>query len=346
MVVREGEPYNAEPPPELLRASFITPKELFFSRNHAPVPEVNPASFELVVDGLVERPLCLSLDALHTQFGRAELVATLLCAGNRRTELFELGPIPGEVPWGNEAISTAHWAGVPLREVLAAAGVLPPAQHVAFLGLDQIAKADTTFGFGGSLPIAKALRPEVLLAYEMNGEALPPLHGFPLRVVAGGYIGARSVKWLAHIHVQAAPSDNYYQAHAYKLFPPEATPETADWEQAPMLGPINLNAVIMQPLPHETVRAGSVGVRGHATPAEGASITRVEVSPDGGGPWVAARLVGTATLELAAGEHELVARAYDSHGHTQPADPRTTWNFKGYMNNAWHRVRITVTSDE
>jgi sulfite oxidase len=161
---------------------------------------------------MVHSPFDLSLEELRAAFPVATVMATLQCAGHRRKELAALRPIPGEIPWGAETMSTAIWRGVPLREVLLAAGLVPAAGHVAFLGLDQMERGGEPFGCGGSIPIAKAMSAETLLAYEMNDEPLPLLHGFPLRAKVAGYIGARSVKWVTNSHVQAHPSTNYFQA--------------------------------------------------------------------------------------------------------------------------------------
>lgn len=352
LIVREENPYNAGTPPELLRQAFVTPAELFFARNHAPMPQVDPARHRLTVTGMVKEPLQLSLDALRDDFSRVTITATLQCAGNRRQELMAIEPIAGEVPWGPEAIGNAIWTGVPLREVLLAAGIGSDTRHVAFLGLDQVEKKGRRFGFGGSIPLEKAMAPEVLLAYEMNGQPLPPRQGFPLRVVVPGYIGARSVKWLAEIILQAKPSDNYFQAHAYKLFPPQTQAETADWEHGLMLGELPVNAVICGPSEGETVPAGRVTVQGYAV-SGGRRIERVDVSTDGGETWVTADLADDsgpwawrfweARLELAPGPCQFIARAWDSAANTQPEDPKKIWNFKGYMNNAWHRVKVRVS---
>jgi sulfite oxidase len=260
--------------------------------------------------------------------------------------------IPGELPWGAEAIGTAEWAGVPLRDVLARAGVAPRAAHVAFTGLDEVERQGGRFGFGGSIPIEKALSPEVILAYEMNGKPLPPLHGAPLRVVAPGYIGARSVKWLAELKVQAAPSENYFQAHAYKLFPPSVCAANVDWGGGLMLGELSLIGVICAPAPGARLAAGPALVHGYAFAGGGRSIERVDVSADGGATWQVAALLGErsrwawrrweAWVDLAPGAHRLVARACDSAANFQPEDPRQLWNFKGYMNNAWHRIQVIV----
>ena len=132
------------------------------------------------------------------------MTATLQCAGNRRAGLMAIRDIPGEAPWGPGATGTATWTGVALADVLALAGPRPGAAHVGFEGADSCPEASPPQRFGGSIPLDKARRPEVLLAWAMNGEPLPPVHGAPLRVVVPGYIGARSVKWLERIEVARA----------------------------------------------------------------------------------------------------------------------------------------------
>ncbi|MFP3948098.1 MAG: molybdopterin-dependent oxidoreductase [Longimicrobiales bacterium] len=377
-VVHQDEPRNSEPSLQRLTGDYLTPSDLFFVRSHAPVPEVDVDSFRLRVGGQVVNELSLSLEDLRRNFEEATTVATLQCAGNRRDELMAVREIPGEVPWGAGAIGNARWTGARLRDVLSAAGIEtarpgdpeagsgtnaasgsgsgpePDARHVAFTGLDQIEKDGEVFGFGGSIPLEKALDPSVLLAWEMNGEPLAPDHGFPLRVVVPGYIGARSVKWLGEITVQSRPSDNYYQARAYKLFPPEVGPETVDWTAGLMLGELPVQAVVTRPAPGEEPEAGSVRIRGYALSGGDRTIQRVDVSSDGGLSWTVANLTDgedrpgswrfwEAELDLPAGEHELVARAWDSSANTQPEHVGPIWNFKGYVSNAWHRVRVRVT---
>ncbi|HTE03946.1 MAG TPA: molybdopterin-dependent oxidoreductase, partial [bacterium] len=179
----------------------------------------------------------------------------------------------------------------------------------------------------------------------------PPVHGFPLRVVVPGYIGARSVKWLRSVAVAAAPSENYFQAHAYKLFPPSVRAHTADWNAGVTLTGPPVSAVICAPRQGQRLQAGHLSTTGYAF-AGGRQIARVEVSADGGVHWETARLVGDAypwawrfweaSLRLRPGRHEIVVRAEDSAGIGQPADPAAVWNFKGYVNNAWHRVTVEV----
>ena len=350
MIIRSEQPLNAEAPLDLLPRNFITPTELFYIRNHGSMPEVDTERYRLSVTGMVQQQMRLSLNEIRQNFSKSTVTATLQCAGNRRQDLMEVAPIPGEEPWSAGAIGNAEWSGALLTEVLQAAGVYPEVRHVAFTGLDEIEMGDQSFGFGGSIPIEKAMSPEVLLAYEMNGEPLTPGHGFPLRVVAPGYIGARSVKWLANIRVQEEPSSNYYQTHAYKLFPPQVDEETADWSKGLMLGELSVNSVICQPANEETLPAGPVSVRGYAVTGGDRSVERVDVSIDGGESWMSADLLEEkdpwawrlweASVDLDPGEYELVARAWDSAANTQPELSEQIWNFKGYMENSWHRVRV------
>src|SRR5213078_2560083 len=149
---------------------------------HAAVPEIDPAAWRLHVRGLVERELDLSLTTLREAFRVREVTATLQCAGNRRAGLIAIREIPGEAPWGPGATGTATWTGVALADVLALAVPLPEAAHVGFEGADLCASAEPVQPFGGSIPLDKACRPEVLLASRMNGKPLPPVHGAPLRV--------------------------------------------------------------------------------------------------------------------------------------------------------------------
>jgi sulfite oxidase len=352
MLVHEKQPFNAEPPLGCLRRSFLTPRDLFFSRNHGSIPELDPDSYRLSVGGMVEEELELSMEDLR-EFPKEELVAVMECAGNRRNGLMVVAPTPGETPWGAGAVGNARWAGVPLREVLLRAGVGENAAHSAFSGLDEVEGKSGSINYGGSVPLHKAMGTEILLAYEMNGEPLPREHGFPLRVVVPGYVGARSVKWLSGIVLQESPSDNYYQDHEYKLFPPDVTEETVDYSEGLMLGEMQVNAVICDPEGGEDLVAGSVPVRGYAIAGGGRRVERVDVSADGGRTWVQADLAEGAddpwawslwegTVELDRGEHRLVARAVDSAATTQPATAEEIWNFKGYANNSWHGVQVVV----
>lgn len=338
-------PLNGGPRLEDLIQSFVTPVPFFFIRNHGTIPMINPSSYRLLVDGMVKTPLVLSLEDLHKTFPRRTLAATIQCAGNRRRELYKIAPIPDELPWGAEALGNATWSGYPLADILEEAGVLSGASHIAFTGADQIEKNEKVIPFGASISLAKGQSPEVLLADSMNQAPLTLAHGAPLRVVVPGYIGARSVKWLARITVQDHPSRNFYQDRAYRLFAPEITPKTADWDTAPMIEQIPVNAAICVISKGAQVKAGRLLIKGYALGQGMIPLARVEVSPDGGKHWLAARLLAEQApwawclwevdLPLDAVPGPLVVRAEDQLKNTQPRLLKTVWNFKGYLNNAW-----------
>ncbi|TDC65907.1 sulfite oxidase [Actinomadura sp. GC306] len=350
MVVHDHDPFNAEPPRTALAGHRTTPHDTFYSRNHGPAPEIDPAAYRLTVDGLVRDPLDLSLDQLRERFEEVEVTATLQCAGNRRTGLMEVRDIPGEEPWGSGATATAHWTGVRLADVLVHAGLHPEAAHIAFAAPDVSPLPDPPEPFGGSITTAKAMSPEVLLAWTMNGEPLPQIHGAPLRVVVPGWIGARSVKWLTHITAQAEPSANYFQATAYRVLPPEADPRTSGPGEGISLGPIALNCDILSPDDGAQVPPGPTRITGYALAGDDRTVARVDVSLNGGGTWTQANLDAAdepwawqhwhTTLDLSPGEVEITARAWDSTGALQPESPAHLWNPKGYINNSWPRIHL------
>ncbi len=350
MIVHEQDPYNAEPPPAALAHSALTPVSAFYSRNHGPIPHLDPDGWRLDVDGLVESALQLSLTELQSAYSQVTLAATLQCAGNRRQGLIEVRDIPGEDPWGPGATSTAEWTGVRLRDVLAAAGVQPEAAHVAFAAPDLSQLAEPPQSYGSSIPLAKASSGEVLLAWAMNGEPLTAGHGAPVRVVVPGYIGARSVKWVERITVQREPSTNYFQQTAYRLLPPGGTPGPG---VGISLGAIALNSEILIPGDGQQLPAGRTTIEGYALAGDDRSVARVDVSTDGGATWRQADLAQAASpwtwrlwsiqADLTPGQVQLVARAWDSTAALQPALPEHLWNPKGYVNNSWPRVTVTVT---
>ncbi len=309
-----------------------------------------PRALDPAGAGLVGHELTLSLDDLHGhQFSRAEVVATLQCAGNRRSGLIEVRDIPGEAPWGPGATGTARWRGISLQEVLAQAEPLPDATHVAFVGADRSEEAKPPQLYGVSIPIEKALSAEVLLADEMNGQALTAVHGAPVRVIVPGYIGARSVKWLQRIEIRREPWNGYFQETAYRLLPPGHEPGPGN---GMALGEVALNSDFLYPGDGTTVSAGPVRVGGYAFAGGTRSISRVDISTDGGQTWTQAELLEDqgrwawrlwrATLELSAGQHELMARAWDSAANLQPERPESVWNTKGYVNNSWARIRLNA----
>ncbi len=352
MIVHEHDPYNAEPPRAHLMDP-ITSVGSFYVRNHGPVPDVDPGRWRLAVGGLVDQPLRLSLSDLQHRWTRHTVTATMQCAGNRRAGLIEVRDIPGEHPWGPGATSTAQWTGVRLADVLATAGVRDDARFAAFAAPDLSHIADPPQTYGGSIELTKAHSAEVLLAWAMNSRPLPAVHGGPVRVVVPGYIGARSVKWIERITLQDAPSDNYFQATAYRLPPTGTDPEDAGPGDGLPLAAVALNADILTPDDHATVSAGRIDVAGYAYAGEDRTITRVDVSADDGRSWSQAELAPATspwtwqhwhtTITVAPGDQELIARAWDSTGASQPESARQIWNPKGYVNNSWAHVTIHAT---
>src|SRR5689334_6384996 len=226
-IFHQETPPNGGPPLERLIEEFVTPVPDFFLRTHGDIPEVDRSTFRLTVSGLVKHPCEFSLAELAERFPAKAITATLQCAGNRRSSASAIKPVPNEVRWGNEAISNAGWKGCSLTDVLNFAGVDDEAKHVEFIGADRCSKEGTEVYFGGSIPLDRALQRDVLVAWEMNGGPLTCEHGAPLRTIVPGYIGARSVKWLKQINLLVEPSKNLYHAHAYRLFPSDASSASA-----------------------------------------------------------------------------------------------------------------------
>ena len=352
MVVHERDPYNAEPPRGALVGWPLTPVETFYGRNHGPIPDVDPGDWRLHIEGLVARPMILSLGDLKERFEYREVVATLQCAGNRRAGLIEVRNIPGEAPWGPGATSTACWGGVSLAEVLRAAEIGEEAAHVGFEAPDVSQIADPPQTYGSSIARKKALSPETLLAWRMSGELLPRVHGGPVRVVVPGYIGARSVKWVHRVTAAEKPSENYFQARAYRLLPPQTDPSTAWPGDGLSLSSVAVNSDILSPDDGDRIPAGRVRVAGYAFAGDDRLISRVDVSSDGGATWTQADLdepsspwawtLWQVDLEASKGPVEIVARAWDSAAAAQPELARHLWNPKGYANNSWARIRVTA----
>ncbi len=350
LIVHSREPLNAEPRLPVLRRAFVTPQAQFYIRSHGAIPALM-ATHRLRVDGLVATPLDLSLAELQAGFASRTVAAVLQCAGNRRADLQQVRPTSGD-PWAPGAIGHAEWTGASLADVLRAAGVASrPGLHVAFSASDTMQIGDEPVAFEVSIALEKALQGDVLLAWAMNGEALTPEHGFPLRVVVPGFAGVRSAKWLAAVTVRDSPVASPMQQTDYKLLPPHMTAETADWAAGLTIDEMPLNAAICEPAAGACLTAGAVPVRGYAI-ATDRRIVRVDVSADGGRNWLQAELehgarwswtFWTAGLSLAPGAHELVVRAWDSAGQTMPAAPDDTWNFKGYLCAAWHRVPVVAS---
>jgi DMSO/TMAO reductase YedYZ molybdopterin-dependent catalytic subunit len=322
----------------------LTPLGLHYLLIHFDIPAVDERKWRLRIDGLVDRPLSLSLDDLKARPARTEAV-TLECAGNGRALLTPRAP---SQPWLREAVGTAEWTGTPLAPLLEEAGVAATATEVVLTGLDRGIQGEVEHAYARSLPIAEARRDEILLAYAVNGQPLPPQHGYPLRVVVPGWYGMTHVKWLDSITVVDRPFEGWQQAVAYHLRSSEeevGTPVTRMLPRSLMVPPGIPDFFSRSRL----VEAGLTTLEGRAWSGHG-PIERVELSADGGDSWSDAA-VGEAlsdhawcgwtyVWDAAPGEHELVCRATDAAGKTQPLDP--PWNFDGFCNNAVQRVQVVV----
>lgn len=368
LVVRSTKPFNAEPPPSLLVASQLTPNDLFYVRNHLPVPKINADEYRLQICGLNgEKVAEFSLDDLKTKFPKHSVAATMQCAGNRRDEMTAVKPVKGG-SWELGAISNAEWTGVRLSDVLCECGLDTrkevEAKHVVFEGLDSDALTKQTYG--ASIPIDVLERvPDVLLAYEMNGEELPLDHGYPIRVIAPGIVGARNVKWLGRVMLSQEESTSHWQRRDYKGFCPSVDWDTVDFSTAPAIQELPVISAICSCTPSQNV-PNALHVEGYAWSGDGKAIVRVDVSADGGRTWTAATL--RRKLEDSEIEHtdsprnrtydwtrwyidiptstdhaEVVCKAVDSAYNTQPERVESIWNLRGVLNNAWHRVPAPST---
>jgi len=323
----------------------VTPVGLHYLLTHYDIPAVDPATWRLEIDGLVEQPLSLSLDELRSR-PALEVVATMECAGNGRV-LIE--PHVFSQPWLLEAVGNARWKGVALAPLIEEAGVREGVIEVLFEGLDRGFEGEEEQVYARSLPLAEALGENVLLAYEVNGVPLPPQHGFPLRLLVPGWYGMTSVKWLAGISLLDTRFDGYQMRHSYRLRQKEN-------EVGEPLSRMQVRALMVPPgIPEfpsraRIVPAGECLIEGRAWSGE-AEIADVEVSTDGGETWAEAELALRSdgrwawrgwqfVWDAKPGEHELCCRARDVAGNEQPLEAQ--WNLGGYANNAVQRVAVTV----
>jgi sulfane dehydrogenase subunit SoxC len=331
-------------PLEALRHD-VTPVGLHYLLIHYDIPHADPASWRLEVSGRVRRPLSLTLDDIRSR-PAIRAPVTMECAGNGRAQL---RPRPFSQPWLLEAVGTAEWTGTPLRGVLEEAGLEDDAKEVVFAGADRGVEGGLEQHYARGMSLSDALRDEVLLAYEINGQPLPPQHGFPLRLLVPGWYGMASVKWLQGITVIAEAFDGYQNIHSYRL----RQEEHESGDPVTRIAPRSL--MVPPGIPEFKTRvrrlpAGPARLEGRAWSGHG-PIVRVEVSSNGGESWADAELSEPpAAFAWQAwsylwqppgpGGYELCCRATDSAGNAQPLEPE--WNVGGYMNNAVHRVPVLV----
>ena len=332
---------NRGMPLEALRYD-ITPTGLHYLLVHFDIPAVDATTWRLRLDGLVDRSIELSLDDLRAR-PRTTIPVTLECAGNGRARL---RPRPLSNPWLLEAIGTAEWGGTPLGPILDEAGLRPDAREIVFTGADRGFQGGVEHDFQRSLSISDAMRPEVLLVDEMNGQPLQPQHGFPVRLLVPGWYGMASVKWLQRIQAVSEPFTGYQQATSYHYRESAEDPGTP-------VSRLRVRALMTPPgIPdfftrRRLVDAGRVTLRGRAWGGR-APIQRVEVGVDGA--WSDATLEPTLgdfawrgwsfDWDATTGEHQLSCRATDAAGDAQPVD--IPWNYQGMGNNAVQSIEVTV----
>lgn len=324
----------------------ITPLGLHYLLIHYDIPFVDAATWTLSIGGCVRRPLTLRLGGLRARDART-LAVTMECAGNGRARL---APRPLSQPWLHEAVGTAEWTGVPLAAVLDEARPGDGAKEIVFTGLDRGIEGGVVQDYERSLPLDEARRDDVLLAYEMNGVALLPQHGFPLRLVVPGWYGMASVKWLTSITVIEDDFTGYQQSEGYRLLSsPEdpGTPVTRIMPRALMVPPGIPDFVTRRRL----WEGGPCPIMGRAWSGFG-PIVAVDMSADGGATWNRAEIRADSPSAHAwsswawtwqppgPGDYELCCRARDAAGNEQPV--ASPWNVKGYENNAVQRVHVTV----
>jgi sulfite oxidase len=294
-------PFNAEPPPAILTHMFVTPIEVFFVRNHLPVPSIDVAAYRLELrtfDGT--RRVEITLDELKSKFQKHVIIATIQCGGNRRDEFSTFRKAQG-LAWGQTGISTATWGGVLLRDVLEEYQLWNdldfPAKHVHLIGLDNDGNGTH---FAASIPIYKLRNStgDVLLAYEMNGVPLPIDHGFPLRAIVPGTVGARNVKWLGSVVLAPHEVQSHWQTKDYRILSPGKDLQSAtdaDYQQALAIQDMPVTSAICSPSPGTVFPADttSIDLAGFAFAGGGRRIARVDVSTDGGNTWVTASLINS-----------------------------------------------------
>ena len=368
--VHTQKPFNGETPVTVLGERYITPNEVFYIRNHLPVPDIEINDYELEVSGLgVEKPLTLSLQQLQDQFPKHCIVNTFSCAGNRRMDMEAYKHVKG-LEWGAGAIGTATWCGAKLVDVLQAAAfdLNKGARHMHFEGLDADVEGNQ---YWVSVPMEIAAKPgsDVLLAYQMNGQPIPLDHGYPVRALVPGVTAARSVKWLSRVVASDEESQGHFQQKDYKVWSSSVHFGDTPPSDAPAIQEMPVQSAICSPVSGSTIPkdATHVTVKGYAYSGGGRDIARVEVSSDGGETWKTATLqprpecAGVPVKDKAAFQQkewswvlwsaavpvpadarqiDLCCKCVDVAYNTQPEKMSSIWNMRGLLSNAYHHVFV------
>jgi DMSO/TMAO reductase YedYZ molybdopterin-dependent catalytic subunit len=350
MILQRSRPPLLETPFEVFDKGVLTPNDLFFVRWHwAVIPtQIDVTKFSLAVRGHVNQVLSLSLQDILS-LPRAEIAAVNQCSGNSRG--FFAPPVAG-AQWANGAMGNARWTGVRLRDVLDRAGVKAGAVAVRFTGLDE-AVVEGASRFMKSLDIEHAANGEVLLAYQMNGEQLPLLNGFPLRLIVPGWYSTYWVKMLTDIEVLDTPDDNYWVKTAYRIpDTPRASvrPDETGFKTVPINRMVPRSFITNLKDGDEIHPGAPVSVRGIAFGGD-CGVKNVDLSLDGGANWTATQLGPdegaygfrrwqTQFTAPASKPLSLMIRCTNTQGLAQPAEPN--WNANGFMRNVIEKLDLTV----
>jgi DMSO/TMAO reductase YedYZ molybdopterin-dependent catalytic subunit len=327
LIIRQKEPRNLEAPFDRID-SYLTPTELFYIRSHFPAPKLDRASYQLRIDGAVRHPFTLSYEELRNMRSETR-VATLECAGNGR--VFLVPQVQG-AQWELGAVSNAEWTGVPLRALLERAELAEDVCEIALEGADRGTPKEEPLPPGPisyvwSVPLAKAMQSEVLIAYAMNGRDLSRDHGFPIRAIVPGHYGMASVKWLTRVEAVREPFRGYWQTTDYAYW---ASKGGEPVRRA--LGEMKLKSQIARPRVYETLPANRIYTICGAAWAGETDVIGIAVSTDGGQTWAEADFVDPVRRHAwrrwrfdwltpkKAGEYTLLARAKDANGVLQPTE--------------------------
>jgi DMSO/TMAO reductase YedYZ molybdopterin-dependent catalytic subunit len=339
LTTRSVNPENQETPIHFL--SFIEPvaDSLFYRRNHFPYPSLTPGSFTLKISGSGERAFLFNYSDLLYMPAKSKRVL-IECSGNKRAHFKE--KVFGE-QWENGAMSEGVWKGVSLKTLLESAGIKTGVAEVVFRGRDSGVKNRQHIHYERSLPIDRALHPDVMIAYEYNGKPISHKHGFPFRLIVPGWYGMASVKWLNEIILIKGKFSGPFQNDDYVYYFQDGKSEQVTTN--------HVNSTIQQQLDKQLVKSGAHTIRGIAWTGSGV-VSKVEISFDKGDSWEPVKLEKTPKeyqtvswsypIEFKSGnEYHISVRATDSEGKKQPAE--AIWNKKGYGYNAI--MQITVKAE-
>jgi sulfite oxidase len=356
-----------ETPLTLLREHYITPVDMIYSRMHFPVSgsrawiaTTQPTDFKswsIDISGLVDNPRTVSLDDIK-KMEQTKLAAVMQCAGNGRAYFAAKAKCPGG-QWHHGGMANLEWEGVPLRPFLQQLdlGVSPDVRYITANGADNppVKRGQDLIK---SYHIDDPALDNAILALKMNGEPIPAIHGGPVRLIIPGFYGNMNVKFVNQLLFETEQSPSAFQSRAYRVpdklvQPNQKPPFQFTVENSVPTYNFKIMSVIFSPLPEDSVKSGNVTMQGVAWNDGTVPIEQIEISTDGGHSWQEAKIDKPRSsfawykwnreVSLKKGTHELLVKATDAKGETQPMDGTVLWNPKGYQWNGVDHVKVTVT---